>query len=123
MNGTRTEGLFRNQIAVVENESILLNFQKIRKALLRLRALHHNHRSRLIGLLQDNGPMTVTELYIALRWEQSITSQHLSVLRVSGAVKAEREGKQIFYSLNQSHVRETMRLAYQLAEGYREYHD
>ncbi|MFI5134814.1 MAG: ArsR/SmtB family transcription factor, partial [Chitinophagales bacterium] len=45
-------------------------------------------------------PITVTELYNRLNLEQSVASQHLAILRKAGAVKTNRDGKFIFYSIN-----------------------
>ena len=43
--------------------------------------------------------MTVTDIYVKLRLEQSVASQHLAILRKAGVVQTERDGKFIFYSL------------------------
>jgi DNA-binding transcriptional ArsR family regulator len=57
-------------------------------------------------LLEEQGKLTVTELYVQLRLEQSVASQHLAILRRAGIVKTEREGKFIYYLLNQSRIAE-----------------
>jgi DNA-binding transcriptional ArsR family regulator len=44
--------------------------------------------------------MSVTELYIILRLEQSVTSQHLAILRKATLVSTERKAKNILYSVN-----------------------
>jgi DNA-binding transcriptional ArsR family regulator len=49
--------------------------------------------------------MTVTELYVQLRLEQSVASQHLAILRRAGIVNAERDGKFIYYRINEERVR------------------
>ena len=36
--------------------------------------------------------------------EQSITSQHLRILRLADLVRTRRDGKQIFYTLNSEHI-------------------
>jgi DNA-binding transcriptional ArsR family regulator len=46
------------------------------------------------------GRMTVTEIYVKLRLEQSVASQHLAILRKAGFVKTDRDGKFIYYSVN-----------------------
>lgn len=77
-----------------------LDYHELRKAVLVLRAVNHKLRQRLIDLLEDHGSMTVTEIYIKMRLEQSIASQHLAILRRAGVVTTQREGKFIYYSLN-----------------------
>ena len=44
--------------------------------------------------------MTVTDIYIKLRLEQSVASQHLAILRKAQIVNTTRNGKFIYYSLN-----------------------
>jgi DNA-binding transcriptional ArsR family regulator len=44
--------------------------------------------------------LTVTEIYVKLRVEQSVASQHLAILRRAEFVKTSREGKNIYYTLN-----------------------
>jgi ArsR family transcriptional regulator, virulence genes transcriptional regulator len=53
-----------------------------------------------LRLLDENQRLTVTEVYIRLRLEQSVASQHLAILRRAGFVKTEREGKFIYYMVN-----------------------
>ena len=44
--------------------------------------------------------ISMTELYVKLRIEQFVASQHLAILRSAGFVKTEREREQISYSLD-----------------------
>ena len=52
--------------------------------------------------------MTVTEIYVKLRLEQSVASQHLAILRRAGIVSTARDGKFIFYSLNYARLAEVV---------------
>jgi DNA-binding transcriptional ArsR family regulator len=81
-----------------------INYLSIKKAALVLRALNHKLRQQMIRLLEENRRMTVTELYVQLRLEQSVASQHLAILRRAGIVKAERDGKFIYYRINEERV-------------------
>jgi len=54
--------------------------------------------------------MTVTSIYIKLRLEQSVASQHLAILRRAGVVITERQGKFIYYSLDQDRLTQISRL-------------
>lgn len=80
--------------------NIELNFQNLRKSVLILRAANHDLRRKIIELLQENEKLTVTKIYVALRVEQSVASQHLATLRRVGIVDTTREGKYIHYFLN-----------------------
>jgi DNA-binding transcriptional ArsR family regulator len=85
-------------------QDILLDYSELRKAVLVLRAVNHKLRQRMIDLLEENQRMTVTDLYVKLRLEQSVASQHLAILRKAGVVQTERDGKFIYYSLDKSRI-------------------
>ncbi len=86
-------------------EPLRIDYLSIKKAALVLRALNHKLRQQMIRLLEEQQRMTVTELYVQLRLEQSVASQHLAILRRAGIVKAERDGKFIFYRINEDRVK------------------
>ena len=58
-----------------------------------------------IFILQQ-GRITVTEIYVKLRLEQSVASQHLAILRKAGFVNTDRDGKFIYYSVNTNRLEE-----------------
>ena len=62
------------------------------------RAISKKLNQRILYFLED-GKKTVTEVFIHCRIEQSVASQALKELRVSGFVEANRQGKNIYYSL------------------------
>ena len=72
----------------------------LKKAALVLRALNHKLRQQLLKLIEEEKKITVTEIYVRLRLEQSVASQHLAILRKAGIVNTERDGKFIFYTVN-----------------------
>ena len=76
----------------------------IRRAAMVLRALNHKLRQEIIAIIQENKRLTVTQLYVKLRLEQSVASQHLSILRKAGVVSTERDGKFIFYNKDNGHA-------------------
>jgi DNA-binding transcriptional ArsR family regulator len=93
----------KNEITLAQNdEEVKLNYDELRKAVLVLRAVNHKLRQQIIDLLDNNGQMTVTDLYVKLRLEQSVASQHLAILRRAGVVVTEREGKFIYYGLDKN---------------------
>ncbi len=94
---------------------ILLDYAELRKAVLVLRAINHKLRQRVINLLEENQRMTVTDIYIKLRLEQSVASQHLAILRKAGVVQTERQGKYIFYTLDKERINQISRLVEELA--------
>lgn len=96
-------------------KDILLDYAELRKAVLVLRAVNHKLRQRVIDLLEEGESMTVTDIYIKLRLEQSVASQHLAILRRAGVVKTERQGKFIYYSLDKNRLAQISRLVEELA--------
>lgn len=78
----------------------------LKKAVLIQRALNHKLRQQILRLICDNGTITVTEIYVKLRLEQSVASQHLAILRKAGFVKTKREGKFINYAVNTPRIRQ-----------------
>lgn len=64
-----------------------------------LRALAHPLRMRILEFIDNNDMINVNRIYSSLELEQSITSQHLRILRQAGLVETERRGKFIHYRL------------------------
>jgi DNA-binding transcriptional ArsR family regulator len=65
-----------------------------------LRALAHPLRLQILEFIDNNKTINVNKIYNTLKLEQSITSQHLRILRVAGVVLTKREGKFIHYSID-----------------------
>lgn len=93
-----------------------LDYVQLRKAVLVLRAVNHKLRQRMIDLLDEQENMTVTDIYIKLRLEQSVASQHLAILRRAGVVTTVRDGKFIYYSLDKDRLEQISKLIDDLAE-------
>jgi DNA-binding transcriptional ArsR family regulator len=86
------------------SEPLSVDYHSIKKASLILRSVNHKLRQQILELINENGRMTVTEIYIKLRLEQSVASQHLAILRKTNIVKTVREGKFIWYSVNHNRL-------------------
>jgi DNA-binding transcriptional ArsR family regulator len=89
-----------------EGGSLTVDLLNVKKAALVLRAVNHKLRQQILKLIDEQGKMTVTELYMKLRLEQSVASQHLAILRKAGFVKTDRDGKFILYSVNTARINE-----------------
>ncbi len=98
----------------ISQTEFTINFQDLRKSVLVLRAVNHKLRQEIIRLINEKGRMTVTELYIKLRLEQSVASQHLALLRRAGVVITTRNGKFIYYSIDHERIDEITRLINEL---------
>jgi ArsR family transcriptional regulator len=65
-----------------------------------MRALAHPLRLKILEFIDDNKSINVNKIYSNLDLEQSITSQHLKILRMSGVVSVEVTGKYHVYQIN-----------------------
>ena len=88
------------------NSTAKINYLEVKKAAAILRAINHKLRQSIIKLLEERSNLTVTEIYVKLRVEQSVASQHLAILRRAEIVKTTREGKNIHYNLNAARLEE-----------------
>ena len=79
---------------------ITIKSNHLKKASMIIRALNHGLRQKIVRLVEEHGRLTVTEIYVKLRLEQSVASQQLAILRNAGILITEREGKYIYYSVN-----------------------
>ncbi len=77
-----------------------INNDKLRVSSEILRALAHPLRMQILEFIDKNKSINVNKIYNALQIEQSITSQHLRILRTSGVVITNREGKYIHYHVD-----------------------
>ncbi|MCX8020952.1 MAG: metalloregulator ArsR/SmtB family transcription factor [Chitinophagaceae bacterium] len=91
-----------------DGKELSVNLLNLKKAALVLRAINHKLRQVILKQIDESGKITVTELYVKLRLEQSVASQHLAILRKAGFVNTERSGKYIFYSINPKRIREVI---------------
>ena len=87
---------------------IKVDFIHTKKSSLILRSINHKLRQQIIKLLDEFQKMTVTEIYVKLRLEQSVASQHLAILRRAGIVSTSRDGKFIYYSVNYNRLEEVV---------------
>ncbi len=88
------------------SEPLKIDLLNVKKAAMVLRAVNHKLRQQILKQIDEQGKITVTELYVKLRLEQSVASQHLAILRKAGFVKTYRDGKFIYYSVNTERLEE-----------------
>ena len=93
-----------------------IDYHSIKKAAMVLRAINHKLRQQVIKTIHENKRLTVTRLYVKLRLEQSVASQHLAILRKAGIVSTERDGKNILYMINPSRIEEINEFVKNLVE-------
>lgn len=96
------------------NNELVIEAMVLKKGAMVYRAANHPLRQQMLQLIHSNGKIKVTDLYVRLRLEQSVASQHLAILRRAGIVNTEREGKFIYYSVNYPRLRQVHQLAQEL---------
>jgi len=87
-------------------DAVNINYHNIKKASLVLRALNHKLRQQILALIETEKKITVTEIYVRMRLEQSVASQHLAIMRRAGIVATQRDGKFIYYTVNYQRIDE-----------------
>lgn len=92
-----------------DGKAVHVDFVSLKKAALVLRALNHKLRQQIVRFIDQEKKITVTEIYVHLRLEQSVASQHLAILRRAGIVKTERDGKFIYYSISPERISRIMK--------------
>lgn len=99
------------------NENIKLDYAAVKNAAMTLRAINHKLRQHVIKLLEEHKRMNVTDIYVKLRLEQSVASQHLAILRRANIVITERDGKFIHYTLNHARIASVAQFVNDLVNG------
>lgn len=95
-----------------------LDPKKVMRAMHKLRALNHPVRLKIIEYLNDRKFSSVGSIQFFIREEQSVTSQHLRILRDNNIVECEQEGKYIIYNINMNEMFRILPMIKELAEGY-----
>jgi DNA-binding transcriptional ArsR family regulator len=79
-----------------------------------LRALNNRARQSIVKFIHKEKKVNVSTIYKKLRMEQSVASQHLRILRDGEFVITERQGKEIYYTLNYERFANVDRVAKEL---------
>lgn len=103
-------------IAEKGKRKIKLDYLKLRRAALTLRALNHPLRKLMLKMMEENKKLTVSDIYLELNMEQSVASQHLGILRKADIVICTRSGKFVYYSVNKKRIEEITLLINDLAQ-------
>jgi len=88
----------------MKKSSTLIHQDKLDYSSEILRALAHPLRLKILQFIDQNDTINVNKIYNTLKLEQSITSQHLRILRSAGLVDTEKEGKFRHYTINYARI-------------------
>lgn len=73
----------------------------IKRSVKILKLISEESKLRIMLLLAKEGPLIVTDIAELLEMNQSTVSHHLSLLRHADLVVGERDGRNIFYDINE----------------------
>lgn len=85
-----------------------ISVEKLEYVAFILKTIAHPLRIGIIDLLTHNEKLCVNDICDKLNSEQSLTSHHLSNMKLKGILSSTREGKNIFYSLKLKEVIEVI---------------
>lgn len=95
-----------NQLSMIQSKVVLMKtkftikLEELQESSDLLRALAHPLRMRILRFIDEHGTVNVNKIYNTMKLEQSITSQHLRIMRDVGVVITEREGKFVHYGID-----------------------
>ena len=84
----------------MKGTKVVFNNEKLHYSSELMRALAHPLRLRILEFIDRQGSINVNKIYNTLNIEQSITSQHLKILKMAGVVHAEKSGKFVTYEID-----------------------
>lgn len=79
---------------------VRFNNEKLQYSAILMKALAHPLRLRILEFIDQKGVINVNKIYNTLKIEQSVTSQHLKLLKMAGIVNARKDGKYMHYDIN-----------------------
>jgi ArsR family transcriptional regulator len=79
---------------------VRFNNEKLQYSAALIKALAHPLRLKILEFIDSQGIINVNKIYHTLKIEQSVTSQHLRLLRLAGVVNAKKDGKYVHYDIN-----------------------
>ncbi len=89
-------------------EPINLSAAKLEQMASKLKAIAHPVRIAIIEMLAGSKCLSVTEIYLLLDIEQAAASHHLNIMKNKGILNSKREGKKIYYSLQNEALADIM---------------
>lgn len=84
----------------MKNTKVVFDNAKLQYSAALMRALAHPLRLRILEYIDSQQVTNVNKIYMSLSIEQSITSQHLRILKMVDAINCEKDGKYMYYSVN-----------------------
>lgn len=74
------------------------------------KTLSHKERLQILYILKEKGELCSQEIEEFFYLEQPTTSHHLGLLKKAGLLKSRKEGRHVYYSLNESTISKNINL-------------
>lgn len=103
--------IFSSEPATVERVRDRLSRSDAARVAEFFKALSDETRLKMAIALCDERELCVCDLALAVGTTVANASHHLRVLRQAGLAKARKAGKMVYYSLDDDHVRQFLRIA------------
>lgn len=81
-----------------------ISAEKLERVAEVLKTIAHPVRLNILEVLENYGRLSVSDLKEKTNTEQSLLSHHLIKMKDKGVLKANREGKNIYYQLADTHI-------------------
>ena len=81
-----------------------INPEKLERVAEVLKTIAHPVRLSILEVLESYGRLTVSDLKEKTKTEQSLLSHHLIKMKDKGVLKANRQGKNIYYQLADTQI-------------------
>jgi DNA-binding transcriptional ArsR family regulator len=93
----------------MKRTKVTFNNEKLQTSSEIVKALAHPLRLKILEFIDQKETINVNKIYTTLGIEQSITSQHLRVLKAAGIVHSDKDGKFVHYSIDYSTIEKTVK--------------
>lgn len=108
---TNMAGLDACSVRMVDPERVeaarsgLIGLAEAERLAALFRLLGDRSRTRILSALAEAGELCVCDIAAAIAVPETSVSQALRLLRTAGVVRSRRDGRMIFYRLDDEHVR------------------
>ncbi|MGB1241719.1 MAG: ArsR/SmtB family transcription factor [Chitinophagales bacterium] len=83
---------------------VVRDVEKLEKIAFILKTIAHPVRLQIVELLEFHEGLSVSAISEKLKTEQSLTSHHLSNMKLKGILRSRKEGRKVIYSLKEKSV-------------------
>lgn len=95
----------------------LFQTKKLEKIKDFLAVVQQGERQDILTTLTEKGTITANEVHRAIRIEQSTCSTHLKQLKKHGLVTDKRDGRAVYYSVNEDNLKKAQILINQIYDN------